>query len=159
MAALHLRGRFAEQGRERVDDRRVGSASAAGDGDDLFDLVAGEQHPVAVEYLAARRRDIDRLDPLARDRFDRQRVLASTPCRYQRRPNRVANRQTMTTRTAVALRRIEFRGEFGSAGGPEGGWPSGHRTRAWTRRRRRLRAPPRRRLGWFRSASRGLGRD
>ena len=44
-------------------------------------------------------------------------VLASTPCKYQSRPKRAANRQTTTTRTAVARRRGEYCGAFVSEAG------------------------------------------
>ncbi len=77
------------------------------DRDDLLDAVAGQQHTVAVENLAPGRRDVDGLDPLALAAWATASVLASTPCRYQSRPKRAANRQTTTTSTAVARSRTE----------------------------------------------------
>ncbi len=67
---LHLGHGLAQQRREFFDDARVGRLRPGQDRHHLFDAVAGQQHAVAVEYLAPGGRDVNRHDALGGDLGD-----------------------------------------------------------------------------------------
>ena len=138
---------MAEEGRERVHEPGVGERLVAFDRHDLFDLVAGEQHPVAVEYLAARCRDINRLDPLALDRQGRQRRgfdALQVPEAPEKSGEQADDDDEHCGRPDA--HRARFATGRAPSGSPDRLAHSVTVPVAWTRRRRRLRALGRRRV-------------
>ena len=135
MAAFTSGGGLAQQGRELVDDARGGPRAWR----------ARRSRPARSGCRpAARRRG--RISRPGAPGYKRSRcpgrrparagsVAASTPCRNQSRPKRAANRQTTTTRTAVARRRSELVSRRRPRGSPDRLAHRCHRTPA-------LDAPP-----------------